>query len=100
MGSIIWDREMAEVYDTTYRAMSGPSVLGLVVDLLAGLARSGPALEFAVGTGRVAAADAAVSGLPSASRVISTRRASSTVTRATLVARCVITSLTVPDASS
>ncbi len=66
MGPIIWDRETAEVYDTTYRAMFGPSVLGPVVDLLAGLARGGlarggPALEFAVGTGRVAAADAAVS---------------------------------------
>ena len=55
MGSIIWDREVAEVYDQTYRAKFEPSVLDPMVDLLAGLAASdGPALEFAVGTGRVA----------------------------------------------
>ena len=54
MGSIIWDRELAEVYDQTYRAKFEPSVLGPVVDLLAGLAGRGAALEFAIGTGRVA----------------------------------------------
>ena len=54
MGSIIWDRAVAEVYDQTYRAKFDPSVLGPVVDLLAGLAGAGPALEFAAGTGRVA----------------------------------------------
>ena len=54
MGSIIWDREVAEVYDQTYRAKFDPRVLGPVVDLLAGLAGAGPALEFAAGTGRVA----------------------------------------------
>ena len=56
MGSITWDREIAEVYDKTYAAMFEPPVLGPVVDLLAGLAAGGPALEFAVGTGRVALA--------------------------------------------
>jgi SAM-dependent methyltransferase len=56
MGSIIWDRELAEVYDQTYRAKFEPSVVGPIVDLLADLARGGPALEFAVGTGRVALA--------------------------------------------
>ena len=54
MGSIIWGPEIAEVYDKTYAAQSDPSVLGPMVDLLAGLARGGPALEFAAGTGRVA----------------------------------------------
>jgi SAM-dependent methyltransferase len=54
MGSIIWDRELAEVYDQTYRAKFEPSVLGPVVNLLAELAGRGPALEFAIGTGRVA----------------------------------------------
>ena len=54
MASIVWDRELAEVYDQTYRATFEPSVLGPMVDLLAGLAGAGPALEFAVGTGRVA----------------------------------------------
>jgi ubiquinone/menaquinone biosynthesis C-methylase UbiE len=54
MASIVWDREVAEVYDQTYRAKFEPSVLGPIVDVLAELARGGPALEFAVGTGRVA----------------------------------------------
>ncbi len=54
MGSITWGREIAEVYDTTWAAKFEPAVLGPIVDLLAGLAGGGPALEFAVGTGRVA----------------------------------------------
>jgi hypothetical protein len=53
MGSITWGPEIAEVYDKTYAAQSMRSVLGPIVDLLAELARGGPALEFAVGTGRV-----------------------------------------------
>ena len=47
-------RDVAEVYDQTYRPKFEPSVLDPIVDLLAGLAGGGPALEFAVGTGRVA----------------------------------------------
>ena len=54
MSSIIWGREIAEVYDTTYAAMSDPSVLQPMLDLLSELAGGGRALEFAVGTGRVA----------------------------------------------
>src|SRR5215468_3390904 len=54
MGSIMWERDVAEVYDQTYRAKFEPSVLDPIVGLLAELARGGPALEFAVGTGRVA----------------------------------------------
>lgn len=54
MPSIAWGPEIAEVYDKTYAAKSGPPVLGPIVDLLADLAGDGPALEFAVGTGRVA----------------------------------------------
>ena len=54
MASIVWDRELAEVYDQAYRAKFEPSVLGPMIDLLAGLAGDGPVLEFAVGTGRVA----------------------------------------------
>jgi SAM-dependent methyltransferase len=61
---IVWERELAEVYDETYAAMYEPSVLDPVVDLLADLAQAGPVLEFAVGTGRVA--------LPLASRGIPT----------------------------
>jgi SAM-dependent methyltransferase len=54
MSSIVWGREIAEVHDQAYRAKFEPSVLGPVLDLLAELARGGAALEFAVGTGRVA----------------------------------------------
>jgi SAM-dependent methyltransferase len=54
VGSITWGRELAEVYDGTSTAMFEPAVLEPTVDVLAELAGSGPALEFAVGTGRVA----------------------------------------------
>jgi hypothetical protein len=47
MGSIIWDREVAEVYDQTCRAMSEPSILDQVTGNLSGLAGGGRALEFA-----------------------------------------------------
>jgi SAM-dependent methyltransferase len=56
MGSITWGREIAEVYDKTCAAGFEPSVLGPLVGVLAELSRGGPALEFAVGTGRVALA--------------------------------------------
>jgi SAM-dependent methyltransferase len=54
VGSITWGRDVAEVYDATYSAMFEPSVLDPMVDVLADLARDGPALELAVGSGRVA----------------------------------------------
>ena len=54
MGSVTWDSEIAEVYDETYAAMFEPAVLDPLVGVLAELAGDGPALEFAVGTGRVA----------------------------------------------
>src|SRR5947209_13918805 len=63
MSSEVWGRELAEVYDRTYAAGFAPSVLDPTVDVLAELARGGPALEFAIGTGRVA--------LPLAARGIS-----------------------------
>ncbi|MFY1670719.1 class I SAM-dependent DNA methyltransferase [Plantactinospora sp. WMMB334] len=50
----IWDAEAAERYDTPGTGMFAPEVLGPAVERLAGLADSGPALEFAIGTGRVA----------------------------------------------
>src|SRR5579872_4056425 len=56
MASITWGRDLAEVYDSTYAAMFEPIVLDPVVDRLAEWAQDGPALEFAVGTGRVALA--------------------------------------------
>ena len=54
MGSIVWGPEIAEAYDTTYAALAEPSVVDPMVDVLAQLAAEGPALELAVGTGRIA----------------------------------------------
>jgi SAM-dependent methyltransferase len=53
VGSIVWGRDIAEIYDAALPS-SNPAVLGQAVDLLADLAGHGPALEFAIGTGRVA----------------------------------------------
>jgi SAM-dependent methyltransferase len=50
----IWDHEAAQEYDTPGTGMFSPEVLGPAVDRLAELAGDGPALEFAIGTGRVA----------------------------------------------
>ncbi|HTZ43001.1 MAG TPA: class I SAM-dependent methyltransferase [Jatrophihabitans sp.] len=52
--SEVWDRETAERYDADSAEMFRPEVLDPMVDFLAGLAGDGAALEFAVGTGRVA----------------------------------------------
>jgi SAM-dependent methyltransferase len=49
-----WDAETAERYDDTSAFMFDPAVLDPVVDTLARLAGEGGALEFAIGTGRVA----------------------------------------------
>ena len=54
MGSVMRDRDLADVYDETYATGFDPAVLDPVVDVLEVLAQGGPALEFAVGTGRVA----------------------------------------------
>ncbi len=50
----IWDVEAAESYDTPGTGMFAPEVLGPAVDRLGELAGGGRALEFAIGTGRVA----------------------------------------------
>ncbi|MFJ5546273.1 class I SAM-dependent DNA methyltransferase [Streptomyces sp. NPDC093225] len=50
----IWDADTARRYDTPGSGMSAPEVLGPTVDRLAHLGREGAALEFAIGTGRVA----------------------------------------------
>jgi SAM-dependent methyltransferase len=50
----IWDHEAAQRYDTPGTGMFSPEVLAPAVDRLAGLAGDGRALEFAIGTGRVA----------------------------------------------
>jgi SAM-dependent methyltransferase len=54
MGSIVWGREIAEVFDVASEDMFAPAVLDPAVDVLAELARDGSALELAIGTGRVA----------------------------------------------
>jgi SAM-dependent methyltransferase len=50
----LWDADAAQRYDTPGTGMFAPEVLGPTVDRLAALADGGAALEFAVGTGRVA----------------------------------------------
>lgn len=50
----IWDGSAARRYDTPGAGMFAPEVLGPTVDRLAELAGDGRALEFAIGTGRVA----------------------------------------------
>lgn len=54
MASINWGQELAEAYDTIYAAQREPHVLDPVLGTLAALGSTGPVLEFAVGTGRVA----------------------------------------------
>jgi len=50
----VWDAEAARTYDTPGTGMFAPEVLTPTVDRLAELAGHGRALEFAIGTGRVA----------------------------------------------
>jgi SAM-dependent methyltransferase len=52
--SDVWDADTAERYDESSAFMFSPDVLNPAVDFLADLAGDGPALEFAIGTGRVA----------------------------------------------
>ncbi len=50
----VWDADAARTYDTPGVGMFAAEVLEPTVDRLAELADQGPALEFAIGTGRVA----------------------------------------------
>jgi SAM-dependent methyltransferase len=50
----IWNQEAAQAYDTPGTGMFAPDVLGPAIGRLAELAGDGRALEFAIGTGRVA----------------------------------------------
>jgi SAM-dependent methyltransferase len=54
VATITWGRDVAEVYDAASAAMFDPVLLDPAVDVLCDLARGGPALELAIGTGRVA----------------------------------------------
>ncbi|MET0460361.1 MAG: class I SAM-dependent methyltransferase [Ilumatobacteraceae bacterium] len=75
----MWEREIAEVYDETSAGMFQPTVLDPVVDVLASLAGDGPALELAIGTGRVAlplsARGVAVSGIELSPHMVAQLRA-------------------------
>jgi len=77
--SDLWDEDAAQRYDESCADMFDPAVLGPTVDFLERAAGGGPALEFAVGTGRVAIPLAArgvpVTGVePSAPMVAQLRR--------------------------
>lgn len=50
----IWDAQAAKSYDTPGTGMFDPVLLSQTANRLAALAEGGPALEFAIGTGRVA----------------------------------------------
>jgi SAM-dependent methyltransferase len=50
----VWDAETAADYDAASPEMFDPALLDPCLDVLAALAGDGPAVEFAVGTGRVA----------------------------------------------
>jgi len=52
--SEVWDEQTAATYDEDSAEQFAPEVLGPAVDRLEDLAAGGPALELAVGTGRVA----------------------------------------------
>jgi len=52
--SEVWDQRVAAGYDEASADMYAPEVLQPAVDFLAALAPGGQALEFAIGTGRVA----------------------------------------------
>jgi SAM-dependent methyltransferase len=54
MPSDVWAEDTAERYDEDAAEMFDPAVLDPAVDLLVELADGGPALELAIGTGRVA----------------------------------------------
>jgi SAM-dependent methyltransferase len=54
VSSDVWDAETAAHYDTDSAEMFRPEVVTPTVDLLAELAGTGPVLEFAIGTGRIA----------------------------------------------
>jgi SAM-dependent methyltransferase len=54
MATQVWGAEIAAVYDAESPEMFDPARLDPCVDVLASLADGGAALEFAVGTGRVA----------------------------------------------
>jgi hypothetical protein len=74
-----FDTDIAAQYDADAIAMFDPAVIGPTIDALADLAGDGAALEFAIGTGRVAlplsARGVAVSGIEYSQAMIDVLRA-------------------------
>jgi SAM-dependent methyltransferase len=74
----LWDEDAAAQYDTPGEGMFSPEVLGPTVEVLSELAHGGSAVEFAIGTGRVAiplsAAGVRVSGIELSHAMISRLR--------------------------
>src|SRR5215207_7221915 len=54
VAQIVFDEWIAERYEMLWPELFDPAVLDPAVDLLAELAGAGPAVEFGIGTGRVA----------------------------------------------
>ncbi len=52
--SDVWDEDTAASYDADTMSLSTPDVINPVIDVLARLAGQGRALEFGIGTGRIA----------------------------------------------
>jgi SAM-dependent methyltransferase len=77
--SEVWDERTAASYDRNSASMFEPAVLDPAVDVLTRLADGGPALEFAIGTGRVAlpllARGVAVSGIELSPAMVAQLRA-------------------------
>lgn len=63
----VWGADVARSYDRSSAGMFAPEVVGPTVEFLRRIAADGPALEFAIGTGRIglalAEAGVAVSGI-------------------------------------
>jgi SAM-dependent methyltransferase len=53
VSSDVWDEKTAALYDEEESTMFAPDVVDPAVEFLSQLAGSGPALEFAIGTGRI-----------------------------------------------
>lgn len=79
MPSDYFGDEVAEHFDRRYASLDAPTVVAPMVDLIAGLARGGAALELGVGTGRIALPLAArgvpVHGIDLSSAMLSRLRA-------------------------
>jgi hypothetical protein len=56
VASVMWDAELAAVYDDVYASEAEPSAVEPITGVLAELADGEAALELAVGTGRIALA--------------------------------------------